>query len=485
MNVRLDPLLAEQVDANASLSPLLSAQQRAFDAEPYPDLRSRLQTLGRLAQLVERNRWLIADAVSEDYGFRAPQETQLIDVNATLGEIQHLRSHLRKWMRPERRGTSIWFMPGGNRVLRTPLGVVGVMAPWNYPVNLALAPAAAALAAGNRVMLKMSEFVPSTTALMKRLISENFASDQFAVVSGDASVSAAFAELPFGHLFFTGSGAVGQRVMQAAARHMTPVTLELGGKSPAIVDASYPLARAADRITWGKLFNAGQTCVAPDYALVPAGTEQAFVDAALKAAARMSPPTQSPPATTTIVNEVHHARLQRLVDEAAAAGARVYRAAPAANKGPGAERRMPLTLVVNPPADCRLMTEELFGPVLPVIGVTDLTEAMARVNAGDAPLALYYFGDSSASRRSVLRQVRCGGVTFNDTLLHYLQNDVPFGGVGASGFGSYHGREGFDTFSHKKAVFIQRGAAGMTGTQMLYPPFGKLANFLIVMMRKI
>jgi len=467
--------------AKSALHEVYQRQRAAFDTLSPPDYADRKAALVKLLALLERNRIVIGDALNDDFGARAQPESQMVDVNGSISSIRYIKRHLRKWMRPERRHTSIWFLPGGNAVLRQPVGVVGIMSPWNYPVHLSLAPAAAALAAGNRVMLKMSELVPQTTALLKRLVQENFEADQFCIIDGDASVAAEFAAVPFDHLLFTGSTAVGRKVAEAAAKNLTPVTLELGGKSPAIVDQDYPLARAVERIVWGKLFNAGQTCIAPDYVLVPKGSEQAFADQAIERVGRFYPDIGANPDATSIISDRHYRRLADLVEDARGRGARVVEAPMRVDDAQ--PRRFPLTLVLDAPADSAVMREEIFGPVLPVVTYSALDDAIRQVNAGPAPLALYYFGNTRARRQQVLAETRSGGVTLNDTLIHYLQDDLPFGGIGDSGQGSYHGREGFDTFSHKKAVFTQRGFGGFTGATLLYPPYGRIAAMLLKTMR--
>lgn len=472
---------------NARVSPDVLDLRNTFEQQKSkarggenPDRKQRLDRLDQLARLIEQNREAFVDAIAADFGARSREETLIVDINACLGTITYLRKNLRKWMRPRRRHTSIWFLPGSNYTLAQPLGVVGVIAPWNYPLHLSLGPAATALAAGNSVMIKMSEAVPQTAALLHRLIRENFDPSVLSVTLGDAAFSEEFASLPFDHLFFTGSTQVGRKVMALAAPNLTPVTLELGGKSPAIVDQNYPLHEAARRISWGKLFNAGQTCVAPDYVIVPAGKERAFAQTVLDSAKSMRGAAGAPPRHTQIVNDIHFTRLQRLVEDAHSGGAEVLRESDVI-----VDRHMPLTLVINPPAESPLMQQEIFGPVLPIIGAPSITDKLLELRNGPAPLALYYFSKSSSHRKKALGITRSGGVTFNDVLLHYLQDDLPFGGLGASGMGRSHGKEGFDTFSHHRPVFTQRGFGTFTGTKLLYPPYGRLARTLIKTMRRI
>ncbi|MEQ9363998.1 MAG: coniferyl aldehyde dehydrogenase [Leptospirales bacterium] len=466
--------------ATDSLEEIFRRQKNAFTAMPPPSYRERRQSLNELLLIVMRNRGTFTSALQADFGNRSHDETRIAEINGSTNSLKYALRHLKQWMQPERRSTSIWFMPGGNRVHYQPRGVVGIMSPWNYPLHLTIAPLAAAVAAGNRVMIKMSEHTPNTTALLKRLISENFRADEICVIAGEADVARRFAALAFDHLLFTGSTEVGKAVMRAASENLTPVTLELSGKSPAIVDVGYNLAEAARRIVWGKLLNAGQTCVAPDYVLVPEGEEDRFSQLALNAAEEAYPALVENPQYTSIINDAQYARIQEMIADARGRGARILQA-----RAQDAElardpqfRKLPLTIVLDSTMEMRVLYEEIFGPVLPVLGYRDTAEAVAYVNERPRPLALYLFTHNHKTKRRVLEETVSGGVTVNDSLLHYLQDDLPFGGVGASGMGSYHGREGFESFSHKKAVFSQRGAFGFTGAKLLYPPYGRLAGLL-------
>ncbi|MGH8972286.1 MAG: coniferyl aldehyde dehydrogenase [Acidimicrobiia bacterium] len=465
------------------LKEVFDAQRRAFEAHGAPSAEARKADLTALLRLVLDNRKAIARACQEDFGARSPHESEIAEVVATSHTIRYARKHVAKWMKPRRRATGIWFWPAPNRLVPQPKGVVGIMVPWNFPVNLALSPLAAALAAGNRAMIKTSELTPATGDLLSRLVAERFAPDHVSVVGGDVEVARAFAALPFDHLLFTGSTAVGRQIMKAAAENLTPVTLELGGKSPVIVDEGYPLERAAQRIVWGKLVNAGQICIAPDYVLVPEGRQKEFADLAGAAARRMYPRLAGNDDYTSVVNDAHYQRLCGWVDEARASGAHVETALEPSESR--AERKLPLTVVLDPADDLKVAQEEIFGPVLPVIGYQSLDDAVGYVNKRPRPLALYLFTQQAANRDKVLEQTTSGGVSLDDTLLHYLQDDMPFGGVGASGMGSYHGREGFDTFSHNKPVFRQLGLAGRTGAQLLYPPYGPVTSVLLKLMRRI
>jgi coniferyl-aldehyde dehydrogenase len=461
----------------ADLEQILRRQKAAFRREGSPSAPARKADLLRLKRLLTDHKADLAAAISDDFGHRSRHETLLADLFTTIAEIDYGVHHLAAWMKPERRGVSLPFLPGRARVLRQPLGVVGVIAPWNYPVNLALAPLAAAVAAGNRVMLKPSEYTPATSALLARLLGEGFPEEQVAVVTGGAEVGAAFARLPFDHLFFTGSTSVGRAVMQAASEHLVPVTLELGGKSPVLIDSEYALPAAVRSIAHGKLLNAGQTCVAPDYVLLPAQRTEEFIALFTEQVGKLYPRLVDNPDYTSMVSSRHYDRMQHLVDDARTKGARVVQINPAGESfREQPARKFPPTLLADVTDDMAVMQDEIFGPLLPIRTYGNFDEALAYINDRPRPLALYYFGHGGARRDAVLARTTSGGVTINDTMLHFLQDDLPFGGVGPSGMGAYHGREGFQTFSHSKAVFQQ---AALNGGNLLRPPYGKAAGRII------
>lgn len=464
------------------LEAVFARQAAAFEQDRNPGLPERLERLRRLRAVVADHRSQIISAVNADFGSRAEEESRLAETGATLTTIDYTIARLSRWMKPRRRGTSIWFLPASNAIVPQPLGVVGVMSPWNYPVNLALAPLATALAAGNRVMVKMSEFTPATTELMRSLVAAAFDDSEVAIIGGEADVATAFSALPFDHLLFTGSTAVGRRVMMSAARNLTPVTLELGGKSPVIVDQDYPVDEAAHRVLWGKTTNAGQTCVAPDYVLLPKGRIRGYVDATRQHYRAHFPQGATDASYTSVINERQYQRLSAIVADARERGCEVVELETVTDAHRLA-RKFPLTLVINPPADSRVMQEELFGPVMPLLEYDRFEEALALINGGDNPLAIYYFGHTAARRRAVLRDTLSGSAAVNEVVAQFLQVDLPFGGVGASGFGRYHGAEGFDTFSHLKPIFTQRGLGRFTGLKLLYPPYSRLAHQLIAMMK--
>lgn len=462
----------------ALLSRIFDQQQAGARAEPPAPWALRADRLRRLRSLVLDKRAALAAAISDDFGHRSRHETELLEVNPLLDGIAHALRHGPRWMRPRRRRPGIKFWPGTAWLLPQPLGVAGIVVPWNYPLLLSLGPAQCALAAGNRVLVKVSELSPRFGALLAQLVESSFADDELRVFNGDADFARQFCRLPFDHLLFTGSVAVGREVMRAASERLTPVTLELGGKSPALVAPDADLGAAARRIVIGKTFNAGQTCIAPDYALVPQGRLDAFVDAARQAVARFYPDLAATPDYTSIISPRHFARLQAIVEDALARGARAW---PLSGAPADARRRLlpPVALSGLAPESTALQ-EEIFGPVLPVLEYASLDEAIARINARPRPLALYLFARSRATVAQVLARTAAGGVTVNDTFLHAGSEALPFGGVGESGMGAYHGEEGFRSFSHFKPVFL-RARVGLL--PWLYPPFGGRAERLLRMPR--
>lgn len=466
----------------AALKNLLEAQRAACLRDGPPTAVQRKETLGRLRGLLIDHQAEIATSIDQDFGHRSRHETLLGEIFVTAESIKHSLRHVKGWMKPERRSVPFQFWPARAQVLYQPLGVVGIISPWNYPVSLAITPLASALAAGNRVMLKPSEFTPATSALLARLFGEAFPAEQIAVVTGGTDVGAAFSALPFDHLFFTGGTATGRLVMRAASENLVPVTLELGGKSPALVDASYSLQRAARSIAQGKLFNAGQTCIAPDYVLLPAAAAGRFAALYADEVKRLYPALINNPDYTAIINQRHHDRLRAMVDDARRKGANVIEINPAQEDLTAqAGRKLAPTLLLGVTDDMTAMQQEIFGPVLPVKTYGDLDEAVAYINAHPRPLALYYFGSDSSRQQKVLAGTTAGGVTINDTLLHYVPEDLPFGGVGPSGMGAYHGHDGFRTFSHQKAVLRQ---ARFNSSGLIRPPYGKLVERMIAMLMR-
>jgi coniferyl-aldehyde dehydrogenase len=471
--------------------PLKSPEQSGLDdafhamfdrsrTEPAPTLAQRLDRLKRLRTAVAENEGRFAQAISADFGHRSTVETAIAETLFLLTEIKHVAKHLQSWMAPRRVSTALQFWPAKNRLIPQPLGVVGIIAPWNYPLQLTLAPAIGALAAGNRVMIKPSELTPRFSALLKDVIAATFDPREMIVTGVDGEIAKAFAALPFDHLIFTGSTRVGRLVAEAAGRNLTPLTLELGGKSPAIIDPSADLDQAAARIAYAKLLNAGQTCIAPDYAFVPKAAVADFADRVLRHMRRMFGTDPANSDYTSIISDRHYARLEALVADAAAKGATVIQAAKADDPAWKRLRKFPPTLVVGATADMTIMQEEIFGPLLPVIGYGDADEPITAINKRDRPLALYWFGTDDAARDEVLSRTVSGGVTINDCLFHFAQIDQPRGGVGASGTGAYHGEWGFRELSQLKPVFYRSQYNRFAD---LYPPYGSKIARLQKMMR--
>ncbi|MBN9222154.1 MAG: coniferyl aldehyde dehydrogenase [Mesorhizobium sp.] len=457
-------------------------QRTAFDKQPFPDVGVRKDRLKRLLALTEKHEADICAAIDADFGGRSSHETRLAELFVVRAGIRHTMSHLAGWMRERRVATTLPFLPGRNRLLPQPLGVVGIVSPWNYPFQLAVAPVTAALAAGNRVLVKPSELTPAFSDLLARLAAEHFAPDELSVITGDAEMGKAFVSMPFDHLLFTGSTAVGRQVAIAAAANLTPVTLELGGKSPAIFDASCDLDAATASIAYGKLLNAGQTCIAPDYLLVPRGQAGAVVAKLAAAVARLYPSLRDNPDYTAIISDRHYRRLRDMIAEARDAGAEITEINPAGEDLGATGRKLLPTLVRNAGPDLRLMREEIFGPVLPILEYASVDDAIDHVNRADRPLALYWFGSDSDNRRRILHETIAGGVTVNDCMLHLVQENQPFGGVGASGMGAYHGEWGFRTFSKEKPVFHQ---SRLSAGAMLRPPYGKTFERLYGLLKYI
>ena len=456
-------------DLHATLTRLRDAWQARV-----PDYTQRVDDLARLRDAFKRRLDDLIGAMAADFGRRSRHESLLSDGMTVLHEIDQVRSNLRRWMRPKGRAVDWTFLPARAEIRYQPLGVVGVIAPWNYPVNLALIPLVSAVGAGNHVMLKPSEHTPRTSEAMAALLAEVFPADRVATVLGGPEVAGAFAGLPFDHLLFTGSTEVGRKVMAAAAPNLTPVTLELGGKSPVIVAPDYSIDTAAGRIAAGKFLNAGQTCIAPDYVLIRDADRTRFVDAMRAYVARHYPELRTSPDYTSIVNERQYMRLTSLVDDARCRGATVITLPDDAAHDPAARVFAP-TLVLDAPDDSRVMQEEIFGPILPIVAVPSVDAAIEYINARPRPLALYHFDHDRRRTRKVLESCVAGGVSVNDCLLHNAQGELPFGGVGPSGMGHYHGHHGFVTFSKQLPVFHQ---ARFSSLALLRPPYKGLADFM-------
>ena len=463
----------------ASLAGLLARQKAAATRVMNPDSAARNERLLKLDAMVQKHADQFCELVSQDFGHRPVMVGQIGDVLAVRSAVRFAHKHLKRWMADRRVGTSVAFMPGSCRVISQPLGVVGIIGAWNYPLQLTLSPLVGALAAGNRAMLKPSELTPLFAEALKQAIAATFAEDEVCVVTGGPAVGQAFAALPFDHLIFTGSTRTGRLVAEAAAKNLTPVTLELGGKSPVIVDASADLAMTADRVAFGKLFNAGQTCIAPDYALVPRPMLEPFVASLQKAVTKQYPTIAANPDYTSIINDTHFARVTGLVDDAKAQGARAIEIGSAVG---GNARTIVPTLLLNVTDDMAVMQEEIFGPVLPILTYDRIEDAIGFVAARPRPLSLYWFGTEDAARDKVLNETIAGGVSINETMMHVVQEGLPFGGVGPSGMGHYHGEYGFRQLSKEKPVFYQ--SRRMSSAGMLNPPYTAFTKRLVKMLAR-
>lgn len=460
---------------------VFESQRTRHSEAPFPEWPVRRDRLQKLLRLIHDNETDIERAIDADFGGRPSFETNFAEIFPSLAEIRTALKHGQGWMRARPVPVGKWFLPARAEVLPRPLGVVGIIVPWNYPLYLTIGPLAAALAAGNRALVKLSEFTPAFAELFRKLIAQNFDASEISVVTGGADIAAAFSGLPFDHILFTGSTTVGRKVMQAAAENLTPVTLELGGKSPAVVTPGYPMEHAVERILIGKLLNAGQTCIAPDYVLLPRAELESFIEQAGQQVRRMYPAGLDDLDFCSVVDARQYQRLTGVLDEAAAQSARIVPLFAGAQRAEAAHRLAP-ALVVEPSSKLRIMREEIFGPLLPVLAYDSVDEALARINAQPRPLALYWFDRDAARTEHALKATHVGGVSINETLMHVLQDELPFGGVGASGIGHYHGQWGFDTFSKLTPVFRQ---ARFNGMGLFRPPYRPLARSLLKLMKRL
>jgi len=469
------------VDVRGTMLDTLKLQRKAFQAEGFVELGTRIDRIERCIALLVDNQKPICDALSADYGCRSPYMTRMSEIMTSVGNLKHVKKNLKSWMKPERRSAPVPMNLFGARarVYHQPKGVIGNMTPWNVPIGMIFSPMADILGAGNRAMIKPSEFTPNTSELARELIGRYFDPTEIAVITGGPDVGAAFASLPFDHLIFTGATSIGRMVMRAAAENLTPVTLELGGKSPVIVGASADIEDSADKIITGKAQNAGQLCISPDYAFIPESRLEVFIEVCRRNFAAQFPTTVLNPDYNSMINERHYERVLGYIEQARERGTRIIELNPGREDFSDRSRhKIPPHIIVNPDEDLKLMQEEIFGPILIIKSYRDVGDCIAYINARPRPLALYWFGKDEAERERVLRETISGGVTVNNVLMHFACDDLPFGGVGSSGMGHYHGRDGFRTFSHAKAVY-REGKLNLAKLAGTLPPFGpKLAKML-------
>ncbi|STX28978.1 alcohol dehydrogenase [Legionella beliardensis] len=459
------------MDVKEELFTRFQAHQQRFAHHSYLPIASRVKNLRALKKLLQVRAIDLAQAINSDYRQRAFEETLLLEIFPTISAINYCIKHLKKWTRLRKRKIDWYFGTGKAFILAQPLGVVGIISPWNYPVYLSFVPLAYALAAGNHVMLKMSESTPLTGNLIQELVSQDSILNEFvSIYNGDASLAAAFTSLPFGHLLFTGSTKVGKKVMAAASENLTPVTLELGGKSPTIISATAD-AHYLDRVFMGKLFNAGQTCLAPDYLLIARPWEDTLEQLFTRFIENRYPQLTENNHYSNVISTTHKARLNELLADARNKGARIKQFG---NEQEGS--RMPFYLVFNVDRSMQLMNEEIFGPILPIIVYDSFSQALDLIKSRPNPLAVYYFGKDEDEIKQLQFKTLSGALTINDTIMHAAMDDLPFGGVGQSGLGNYHGQEGFDTFSKLKPVLKQGKLSAIT---FFYPPYGKLLYYFL------
>jgi coniferyl-aldehyde dehydrogenase len=464
-----------QETSRAAMLEQLERQRHDYLAEGTVTAAVRIDRLNRAIAILVEHQVALVDAMQSDFGHRSRHQSLFTDIAASIGPLKHAKKHLSRWLRPEKRKVDfpLNVLGARARVDYQPLGVVGVISPWNFPVNLTFTPLAGILAAGNRCMIKPSEYTPATSTLMAELFGKAFDAHEIAVVVGGPQTGADFAGLPFDHLLFTGATSVARHVMRAAAENLVPVTLELGGKSPVIVGRSANIQKAADAIMAGKTMNAGQICLAPDYVFVPKENLAHFVEATQRSVGKMFPTLLHNDDYTSVINERHYQRLNGYLEDAKQKGAEIIEVNPAGEDfRQQPHYKIPPTLILNPDDSMQVMQDEIFGPLLPVKSYADVDETIGYVNDRARPLGLYYFGDDAAETHRVLTRTTSGGVTVNDVVMHVAQEDLPFGGIGPSGMGAYHGHDGFKTFSHAKSIFTQTkiNVAELAG---LRPPYGE------------
>ncbi len=471
----IQPNNPAQNDAS-ELERVFQLQKTAFLKNPLPDAEERIGHLKRLKRSLVKYKNEIADALNNDFGNRCRDETFLAELIGAIEGINYNIRHVKKWMKPSRRMPGMMYMPASAKVYYQPLGVIGIIAPWNYPVYLSIGgPLVCALSAGNRAVMRMSRCTPQTAAVLKKLIGETFNEDHVTLYAGDDVSGRQFTTIPWDHMIFTGSTAAGKEVMRAAADNLTPVTLELGGKSPAIISHDVPIKDASERIAWGKMLNSGQTCVAPDYVLCPEHRISDFIESFRQSVQRMYPTLKGNKDYTSVENDQQYGHLQELLEDARKKGAKIIVINPADEDFSGS-RKIPVHLVLNATDEMALLQKEIFGPILPIIPYNTLEEAIRYINDRPRPLALYFFDYNRGNAEYVIKNTHSGGVLINDTMVHVPQDAMPFGGIGQSGMGQYHGHAGFLAFSKEKGVLFK---PKFNSGKLIYPPYGRYVHKLV------
>jgi len=464
-----------------NLNEILEKQKKAHLTEGPLSVETRKEWIDRCIALLIKYQNEIAEAISEDFGHRSTESSLLADVAGSIGSLKSAKENIKKWVKPEKRKVtpSILGLLGAKlRLEYQPLGTVGVISPWNFPVTLTFGPLGSIFAAGNRAMIKPSEFTPKTSELMKKMFEEAFSEEEVAVFTGGPDLGEAFSSLPFDHLLFTGATSIAKHVMRAASENLVPVTLELGGKSPVIISKKSNFDVSVNRVMAGKTMNAGQICLAPDYVFIPKDKKEDFISQSKKVVTEMYPSLKDNPDYTSVINQRHYDRLQGYVEEAKEKGFEVIEINPSNEDfSQQAHHKIPPTLIVDPDDSLSVMKEEIFGPILSVKTYESIEDTVDYINSKDRPLGLYYFGDDKEEMQNVLENTTSGGVTINDVVFHVGQDNAPFGGVGPSGTGSYHGVEGFKNFSHTKTIYTQSKFDGLFG--LFRPPFGSKAKSAI------
>ena len=469
--------MAENLETNETpideMQSILDRQRKAFLEEGVVSDQVRHDRLERAVNVIKNNEDKLVEAMNADFGHRSHHQSRFTDIASSIGPLRNAQKNLKQWRKSDKRSPMfpLNLLGAKARVDYQPLGVVGVISPWNFPVNLTFTPLAGVFSAGNRCMIKPSEYTPETSKAMAEAISEEFNVEEIAVIQGGPETGNAFSRLAFDHLLFTGATSIAKHVLSAAAENLVPVTLELGGKSPVIISKSANVDSAAAAIMAGKTLNAGQICLSPDYVFVPKERMREFVDSSKQAVEKMFPTLLDNPDYTSVINERHFERISGYINEAKQKGVEVVEINPAGEDfGQQPHHKIPPTLVIDPPEDLQIMQDEIFGPVMPVKSYDEVDETISYVNQRSRPLGLYYFGSDSGEEANVLDRTTSGGVTVNDVVMHYAQEDLPFGGVGPSGTGSYHGKDGFKRFSHAKAIYTQTKFGKVL--EALRPPYG-------------